>query len=65
MSGLPYFPRGAQPEISTVLQHCGVARELKSDAVRASQKDSYYLADLREQAENVARNLLGKPNRCL
>lgn len=33
-----------------------------SIAVRASQKDNYYLASLQEQLDNAARSIFGAPN---
>ncbi|CEQ39103.1 SPOSA6832_00598 [Sporobolomyces salmonicolor] len=63
---VPFFANAAQPEIGSYspvfTQHLLVADKPPGRAVRANQKDLYYLAQLTEQVEDVARSLLGTMN---
>lgn len=56
---VPFFGSAAQPEIGTSLPTSQHRLQADTRAVRANQKDLYYLSQLTDKFEDVFRGLLG------
>jgi hypothetical protein len=57
---VPEFPAGTQAQISTLAEKVLSLSFLTRFIVRASQRDAVFVAQLREDLENVFRNWFGE-----